>query len=352
MTEGKSLHSCGARVWCYEIKSTTGCNNNVNAGAIDRKRIILETEKTKSDSGQASLQGEGEVLSNPTVECASPDNLKNLRAAEFAGQQSGQKTNIERDLIRTIHHFACTGGTLFSKCIAAMDKTMVLNEVNPFFRYSTKGKGVRFTPTDLISLGHQSGEDLDAKVVQNMFLTSLEILQEEACRTGRALVIRDHIHSQYLVREPLSFMETTLGLVKTRFSVKSLVTVRDPIDSFLSLERNGWVDQFQPSTFDEYCARYLKFLSDFKGVPIIRFEDFISHPKRVMREICEILNLSYDDSFQNHSSSFRFSGDSGRTGSEISERPRLEVSEEFLRAVSASDKYIELANLNGYGILQ
>ena len=292
------------------------------------------------------LMGDGKRVSQIKL----TDHQSTSHAMSTALSGLGAKANTDRDLIRTIHHFACTGGTLFSKCIASMPNTMVLNEVNPFYRSMPKRAGVGFTPTDLISLVHQSGEDLDTEVIRTVFMTGLAAIQKENWRTGRSLVIRDHTHSQYLTKNSQSGHETTLGILKTRFRVLSLVTVRDPIDSFLSLKRNGWSTHFQPSTFDEYCARYLKFLSDYQDVPTIRYEDFISHPKRTMREICAILKLDYNDKFQNLFSSFRFSGDSGRISSEISKRPRLEMSEEFLQMVSASDKYIELANLNGYTV--
>ena len=40
--------------------------------------------------------------------------------------------------LRTIHHFACTGGTVISKCLAALPQVMLISEINPINRHSSK----------------------------------------------------------------------------------------------------------------------------------------------------------------------------------------------------------------------
>lgn len=53
--------------------------------------------------------------------------------------------------IRTIHHMACTGGTVFSKCLAVMPNVALLSEVNPLNRY-----GSAFEPTNPLLLLERS----------------------------------------------------------------------------------------------------------------------------------------------------------------------------------------------------
>ena len=71
----------------------------------------------------------------------------------------------QKEPIRTVHHFACTGGTLISKCLAAMPNTHVLSEVEPHSQMQAKKN---FTPTDLIQLlrnsSRPSSQDLESKV--------------------------------------------------------------------------------------------------------------------------------------------------------------------------------------------
>ena len=55
----------------------------------------------------------------------------------------------------------------------------------------------------------------------------------------------------------------------------------------------------------------------FADVPTMRYEDFCSHPKEKIRDICKILKLEYFDGFEDVFHSFKFSGDSGRGGRTI-----------------------------------
>ena len=52
--------------------------------------------------------------------------------------------------LRSIHHLACTGGTLISKCIASMPDVALISEVNPMNRF-----GQDFCPSNpCLSLEH------------------------------------------------------------------------------------------------------------------------------------------------------------------------------------------------------
>jgi len=57
--------------------------------------------------------------------------------------------------LRTAAHFACSGGTLISKCIAALPNVQLLSEVDPLSSYVAPGAN-GFTPTDLVALLRQS----------------------------------------------------------------------------------------------------------------------------------------------------------------------------------------------------
>ena len=43
-----------------------------------------------------------------------------------------EKYEATKPVIRIIHHLACSGGTLISKCISAMPNVYLLSEVHPF----------------------------------------------------------------------------------------------------------------------------------------------------------------------------------------------------------------------------
>ncbi len=90
----------------------------------------------------------------------------------------------EPEPIRTIHHFACTGGTLISKCLACMPNTQLLSEVEPFSRMQEMSQS-RFHPTDFIRLIRHSSRGGDNQLEAKIFLLGLKfsgrIAQTRAC---------------------------------------------------------------------------------------------------------------------------------------------------------------------------
>lgn len=258
-----------------------------------------------------------------------------------------QPSAAQKEPIRTIHHFACTGGTLISKCIAAMPNTQLLSEIDPLSDLSIGLETPRFSPTDLIAQARQSTRGVPTNVVIELFLSSLDILHAEAENRGHRLVLRDHSHSQFCTAQEASARLTLREIVQRRHKVLSVITVRHPIDTFISLCGQGW-DHFRPPTFDEYCSRHLSFLLRYKGVPVIRYEDFINSPSQTMQQICTALALPYQDRFGDLFNAFKLTGDSGRTSDQIARRERRAPSAGLLRAAVGSIHYHQLSAILRY----
>ena len=54
-------------------------------------------------------------------------------------------------VLRIIHHWPCSGGTLISKCIASLSNIIFLNEVHPYaYIRHMKTNEKEYLPTDLI----------------------------------------------------------------------------------------------------------------------------------------------------------------------------------------------------------
>lgn len=246
-----------------------------------------------------------------------------------------------REPVRTIHHLACSGGTLISKCLAAMPNTQIVSEVDPLSTMQHKASVPRFAPTDMIQLVRQSTRGASAQLIVDLFLSNLELVHANAVRTGQRLVLRDHAHSHFCTGPGLPSRATLRAIVESRLPVASVVTVRNPVDSYLSLKRNGWV-HFEPQTFDEYCRRYLAFLQAYEGVPVVKYEAFLETPQQVMQEICELLQLSFSEQFSDLFAVFRLTGDSGRKSDVIEVRPRLRVDPDMEQELSASTNYRQL----------
>ncbi|MEL7055524.1 MAG: sulfotransferase [Pseudomonadota bacterium] len=251
--------------------------------------------------------------------------------------------------VRTVHHFSCTGGTLIAKCIASMANTVVLNEIDLFSSIPFRAANNRFTPTDILALLNQAGSPASDELIVDLFLDSIDRLREHYSRRGQYLVLRDHTHSHYLYgRGERSVSDMRSLLMQANIPCVSMVTVRDPIRSYASMVKKGWENHIQPASFDEYCQRYLRFLTAYAGVKIVKYEDFVSNPKKVMRDICNHLSLTYFDRFEEVFDSFDFSGDSGRSSGKIEPRPNLELTEPLRNEILSSESYTELAAMLKY----
>lgn len=249
---------------------------------------------------------------------------------------------LREEPIRTVHHFACTGGTLFSKCIAAMPNTQLLSEIDPLSKLTTNQERPNFSATDLIGQIRQGTRHFDDTMLVEVFLRGIEALLADAEKKGLRLVIRDHAHSQFCTAQDASSRPTLREILQQQHQVLSVITVRHPIDSYASLLKHGWI-HFHPESFDEYCARYLAFLHRYENVPIYKYEDFVHEPPRVMQDLCAALKLPYQEQFESLYSIFKLTGDSGRTSTNIAARVRQGVSDALLVEVNESRHYKKLA---------
>ncbi len=253
----------------------------------------------------------------------------------------------QEEPIRTVHHFACTGGTLISKCIASMPNTQLLSEVDPLSCLGETDTNPQFAPSDIAKLMRQSTHGASPELISELFLNNLKIIHSKSANSGLRLILRDHAHSHYCVGDSVPSRATLRNLVASKFAALSVLTVRDPIDSYLSLQNNGWI-HFTPSSFDEYCRRYLTFINDYDGVEIIRYEDFVVHPEKVMQDICRILKLPFNPSFQDVFSVHKITGDSGRSGGIIEARDRRPLDKNTLEEFETSAMYKKLCSVLGY----
>lgn len=249
--------------------------------------------------------------------------------------------------VRTVHHFACSGGTLICKCIASMPNTQLLSEVDPLSMSALSPGKPQFVPTDMVALLRQSTRGASSEQILNIFYSSLKEVYISSSAVGLRLVLRDHAHSHYCTGLAIPERPNLRELVAARFSVLSVVTVRNPVDSYLSLRANNWV-HYTPDNFDEYCRRYIAFLHAYQEVPIFRYEDFVADPESVMAKICGALELPFNVEFPDLFDVHRLTGDSGRSGTIIKERVRRSVGAALGQEIETSPHYRQLRILLEY----
>ncbi len=240
--------------------------------------------------------------------------------------------------VRSIHHLACTGGTLISRCIAAQPNVQLLSEVDPLSPFVPGG----FLPTDLIGLSRFSSRPAEPETQIQIFLTGLQVLYDQAKRAGQHLILREHSHGQFNFGDAVPERPTLRDILSRIYPVKPLISVRHPFDAYLSQQETGWVQHFSPPTIDEYARRHHAFLDAHQDCPLIRYEDFVADPADVMHRICAHLDLGYNPDFADTFSVIELSGDSGRAGDIISSRPRRPHPPALAQEARDSEPYMTL----------
>lgn len=245
-------------------------------------------------------------------------------------------------MFRTIHHQAATGGTLISKCLASMHKVRLLSEVNPLGPFTGP---IHFEPTNILSQYVKQYGRPGKELLYRHFAEQLKIINEMLSNSNISLIMRDHNHNEYMSavekvdRKPLlKSIEFYCKHFQTECPIKSIVTVRHPIDSFMGCYKKGWTKKIS-NDVETYASRYLTFLDDFSDLSIFKYESFCEDPSLVMNEMCDELDINFDSTFIEKFSDIRLTGDSGRTSNKIEIRRRRDVPNEIM---------IEMKNSKGF----
>lgn len=250
--------------------------------------------------------------------------------------------------IRTIHHFACTGGTLISKLIAAMPNTVMLSEIDPLSNLMIgEGRNPFFAPTDLIYGARVALRSISDQLAAQMFQASLSVLHNHLREAGQHLVIRDHSHSHFCTEINALSRPSLRSLVQEVAPIRSVITVRHPLDSFLSLDRNGW-RHFSPFTLDEYARRYRAFLQAHGDVMIVHYEDLVESPEEQLERICLELDLPFAPGSESLLPVVSMSGDSGRKSATIGRRARHALPERIEAELKLSESFCKLCEFLDY----
>ncbi len=248
--------------------------------------------------------------------------------------------------VRLLHHLACTGGTLFARCLASMPNTLLLSEVAPHSRLGGP-RHSRFHPTDLVRMIRESARGGSVELESEIFLGGLRPVVGDCERRGLRLVLRDHAHSAWCSDSTPDDAPTLRQLLQGRFATRAVVTVRHPLDSWLSLRINRWV-HFSPGNLEEYARRYHAFLDAHDDCAHFRYEDLVHEPGRVMTELCEHLALPSVEHFEQLIEVQELSGNSGRSGDRIDVRGRRELPDEVAQEVPGAEAYHRLCERLGY----
>ena len=286
---------------------------------------------------QSLVPAKPTIFQKVTVKPRQSLSLNQASAQNLAGKDKG---NSDAGLtIFTLHHLSATGGTLISKCLAAMPNVVLLSEINPLVT------NYGFNPFDPIQQFTRYGLLTPAEL-QEIFLERITLIVEKCRQSEQKLIIRDHAHSDFLLAHSAT-KPHLLAALQAKYALKSIITLRNPIDSWLAMLPQGWHRQVQ--TFDRYCDRYLKFLDTYQDSPYFLYENFVRQPDAIMEKMCKYYGIDFAPNYKQKFSQIKLSGDSGRTSSEISPRPRRKYEQSFAEEVKRSINFHKICQRLGYG---
>jgi len=290
----------------------------------------------------SEIESNSEISSSLKTESKVQDSKSLLSQCSSILQRAEQKPKL-----RIIHHLACSGGTLISKCVAAQPNTFLLSELHPTTHLHMGGGKPKFLPADVTTQARYANVPNVDELAWRIFLSNIKITSTHINNLGGYLVIRDHSHSDFCVGKKPESTSSIVHHLNSQFEILSVATIRNPIDSYLSLVSNNW-EHFEPKGFDEYCKRVECFISGFQRSQIIKYEDIVAKPLIYIKKLVNKLELPYSDSFMDTFSAFNVTGDSGRSGEVISPRKRRELSETFLREIQSSKSFKKISEKFGY----
>jgi len=312
--------------------------------------MTFTSQEASSLAGALSVANEAiDLLNGMQAQTKSAKLAQNSAATiiEHCRSLCEEHTVGKTEPVRLVHHFSCTGGTMISRCIASMPNIQLLSEIDPLSTALDTSTKPRFAPTDIITLLRGGTRGTDPQFIVELFLNDINAIHAYTTGIGQRLVLRNHAHSHYCTGELVSDRLSLQQMIATRFATKSVLTVRHPLDSFLSLLANAWVT-FSPPSLDEYSKRYLAFLRAHAGVPVMQYESFADEPDNFMLQLCKTLSIPFNAYYKSLYDAFELTGASGRGGGDIHRRDRRAIDDATQAERKISRYYEELCFTMNY----
>lgn len=274
-------------------------------------------------------------------------------------------------MLFTIHHAASTGGSIISQAIAAATNSVLISEINPYGDIRDFRIKPHYDPTSL--LWHLSYNSIELSNLNKLkyFLSQLEIAFDHVEKLKKNILLRDHTHTTfnflgekyaYFNKESNSLFLEAINFYYEKLNSKlkptknlPILSLRHPLDSFISSKNNHWLKAYcgSKTDLDNYC-KGLKRLYDYmylKESPVvIRYEDFCENFEKSIESIFCKIKTKYKIPSLEEINSIKVTGKSGRYSKEIILPPRNFdlIGSDLIEEINNSKYYLELCKLNNY----
>lgn len=251
-------------------------------------------------------------------------------------------------------HAACTGGSLIYRVILSTFKLDGLNEIGVARVFDPN----MYNPWDP-EFQFLAQKTITACEFSDILFKRIMACTDRMTERGQRLLFREHTHSFYFNPVSPNLVPQGGSWLIDRYrqergvELKGLVSVRNPIDSWLGFRRNFPTQM--PLDFDDYCTIYNNYLDkvdqqnrETKLFHTFRYEDFIADPQIVMDNIASHIG---EPKYEVDTSTVGIqlgSGNSGRRSNELKAQARRPFSLRFLQQTVTSAAYTQLCERLGY----
>lgn len=199
--------------------------------------------------------------------------------------------------IPVFYAFPRSGGTLVNRCLGCIPGNLILSEINPF----TSVVSVEYQALNWLKL---ITEDELEEFSEKSYSQKISDLVNRSQEKGNVLIIRDwpaiNFFDKLLEGEPLipsCVLEQDFYLQTHGFDCLSVVISRRAADVYESMMRT-----FQHLTIsaDEFGIAYYQYAQLVSNYPVFHYEQLCQNPVKIIKEICDALEINYDPSFLNN----------------------------------------------------
>ncbi len=245
--------------------------------------------------------------------------------------------------------YARSGGTLLNRCLGSLPDTVIMSEVNQLMGAGNEIDSLRTIQT-------QAKGWYNIQLKNSSFSESLRELHQLSKKDNFNLIIRDWSFVNFVPKNSNSFEPPNKLLsyeeFKNETDFKFFAFVRDSVDVWLSMEKSP------VKNGDRHLEYLLKFILELKrnNIKIFKYEDFCANPDKVMKEICEYIDIPFNNSYSEYNSFTKFNGDSqaydsrGMAQTAIKPLTRRELTDEEASFIKNHTKMSEINEILGYSI--
>jgi hypothetical protein len=187
-----------------------------------------------------------------------------------------------------------------------------------------------YAPTDIIMQLCLPHNGRDPSLCDAVWSGAIDALVKELDREKKHLVIRNHSHIDFFMGASTVIKPYVSNALTPRHRLLEILSVRHPLDSWISIQDQGWHRHFRSPSLGEFCNRALGLLDACRNFPILRYEDFTLDPLSYLNSLSIFLEIPMANQMGSdplNLNAISISGDSGRRSNKIAPRERRIISQ-------------------------